>query len=354
MNNREKLQKFCDSSPFDALLLTGEPNRFYATGVATSDGLAILSADRAVFLTDSRYIETAQKNLPDFKVLQIARGTDYYKLTRELASDWKIATLGFEDGIRTVKSHEKWQKELPNVRWLPADTSKIRDVKELWEIDRMKKAQRIAERALDAVLGLIKPGLTEREIAAELIYHMLKFGAGRMSFDPIVASGPNSSMPHAVPGDRKIAVGDFITMDFGCVCEGYCSDMTRTVALGRATDEMRLVYSTVLNAQLAGITAAKAGVSGEAIHAAAADVIGGAGFGDYFGHGFGHGLGVEVHEGSGAYPGAKEPLQAGTVISAEPGIYLPGKFGVRIEDCIVIRENGVENLMNAPKDLLII
>ncbi|GHV17721.1 aminopeptidase [Clostridia bacterium] len=355
MNNREKLQKLC--KPGEAILLTGEPNRFYAAGIHTSAGLALLSSDRAAFITDSRYIENARKRLPDFAVLQQTREDTYYKLVKGLLEAWGgNGEVGFEEGIRTVAEQEKWAKELPGVKWVHAGkkVSGARDVKERWEIERMERAQRIAERALEAVLGLIKPGMTEREAAAELTYHMLKYGADKLSFEPIVASGANSSMPHAEPGDKKIEDGDFLTMDFGCMVDGYCSDMTRTVAIGHATDEMRRIYNVVLEAQLAGIAAAKAGVAGEAVHGAAAAVIGGAGYGDYFGHGFGHGLGIEVHEGMGAYPGAKDALKDGTVISAEPGIYLPGRFGVRIEDCVVIREGGCENLMTAPKQLLIL
>ncbi|GHU89631.1 aminopeptidase [Clostridia bacterium] len=354
MNNREKLQKLC--KPGEAILLTGEPNRFYAAGIHTSAGLALLSSDRAAFITDSRYIELAQKRLPDFEVRQQTREDTYYKHARELAEAWGVKELLFEEDVRTVAGQEKWAKELPAAKWTHVGKriAGVRDVKEDWEIERMTRAQRIAERALESVLKLIRVGMTEREVAAELTYHMLKYGADKLSFEPIVASGANSSMPHAEPSDKKIEDGDFLTMDFGCTVDGYCSDMTRTVALGRATDEMKRIYNVVLEAQLAGIAAARTGVTGGAVHEAAAAVIGGAGFGDYFGHGFGHGLGIEVHEGSGAYLGAKETLKSGMVISAEPGIYLPGKFGVRIEDCIVVRDNGAENLMRASKALLVL
>jgi len=197
-------------------------------------------------------------------------------------------------------------------------------------------------------------GRTEKEIAAFLQYRMLLGGAEQMSFEPIVVSGANSSMPHGVPTDKKVEQGDFITMDFGCVYHGYCSDMTRTVAVGHVTEEMAFVYETVLKAQQAGIDTAKAGVPGCDIHNAAAKVIEDAGYGPYFGHGFGHSLGVEIHESPNASPGCTEPMPAGAVISAEPGIYLPGKFGVRIEDVIVLREGGCDNLMLAPKELLIL
>lgn len=218
----------------------------------------------------------------------------------------------------------------------------------------MIAAQRIAEKALTEVLNFIKVGRTEKEIAAFLQYQMLLGGAEKMSFDPIVVSGANSSMPHGVPTDKPVASGDFITMDFGCIYGGYCSDMTRTVAVGSVTEEMDKVYHTVLRAQLEGIAATKAGVAGKTVHEAGAAVIREAGYGAYFGHGFGHSLGVEIHESPNASPANDKPLPAGAVISAEPGIYLPGRFGVRIEDVVVVKEGGCEDITLAPKELLIL
>ena len=174
----------------------------------------------------------------------------------------------------------------------------------------------------------------------------------RMSFDPIVASGPNGSMPHAVPTERKIQTGEFVTMDFGCVYKGYCSDMTRTVCVGRPTEEMNRVYETVLRAQLTGIAAARAGATGAQIDGAAREVIQRAGYGEYFGHAFGHGVGAEIHESPNATPGNDKPLPVSSVISAEPGIYLPGRFGVRIEDVLVLEEGGCRDLTEAGKELL--
>ena len=196
--------------------------------------------------------------------------------------------------------------------------------------------------------------MTEQEIAARLQYEMLCLGADKMSFDPIVASGPNGSKPHAIPSDKKVELGEFITMDFGCKFGGYCSDMTRTVALGEPTEEMRKVYDTVLQAQLAGIAAAKAGVPGQDIHNAAAKVIEDAGYGEYFGHGFGHSVGIEIHESPNANYSNTNPMPEGCAVSAEPGIYLPGKFGVRIEDVIILRADGNEDITHSPKELIIL
>ena len=218
----------------------------------------------------------------------------------------------------------------------------------------MRKAQSIADEAFAEVLPRIQVGMSELELQAELIYCLYKNGAHGLSFDPIVVSGPNSSMPHGVAGERKIQTGDFITMDFGVLYNGYCSDMTRTVAVGFATEEMEKVYNTVLQAQLAGLAITKAGVPGKDIDAAARKVITDAGYGEYFGHGYGHSLGLEIHEGPNPNARNAEPMPAGAVASAEPGIYLPGKFGVRIEDSVIYTDDGYENLCTSPKNLIII
>ena len=199
-----------------------------------------------------------------------------------------------------------------------------------------------------------KPGMTELELQAELIYCMYKNGGTGLAFDPIVVSGPNTSLPHGVAGERVIQKGDFVTMDFGASYMGYCSDMTRTVAVGYATDEMKHVYDTVLKAQLTAIAATKAGVPGKEIDGTARKVIADAGYGEYFGHGYGHSLGLEIHENPSPNASNTEPLPAGVVCSAEPGIYLPGKFGVRIEDVTIITEDGCEDITGSPKNLIIL
>lgn len=276
-------------------------------------------------------------------------------LAEEVIARHGIKRLGFEESYTTVEEYDLWREKL-SCELVPAAglLGELRAVKDQGEIDTMIAAQRIAEKALTEVLNFIKVGRTEKEIAAFLQYQMLLGGAEKMSFDPIVVSGANSSMPHGVPTDKPVASGDFITMDFGCIYGGYCSDMTRTVAVGSVTEEMDKVYHTVLRAQLEGIAATKAGVAGKTVHEAGAAVIREAGYGAYFGHGFGHSLGVEIHESPNASPANDKPLPAGAVISAEPGIYLPGRFGVRIEDVVVVKEGGCEDITLAPKELLIL
>ena len=246
----------------------------------------------------------------------------------------------------------------PTVERLLSDLDELVDAlraaKDDGEIALMTKAQEITDRAFSEILKFIQPGMTEQEIAAKLQYDMLRFGAEKMSFDPIVVSGPNGSLPHGIPSAKQVQQGEFITMDFGCKYGGYCSDMTRTVALGEPTGEMRKVYQTVLEAQLAGIAVTKAGVPGKSIDAAARKVIEDAGYGEYFGHGYGHSLGIEIHESPNANTREETLLPVGAVVSAEPGIYLPGKFGVRIEDVTVLTADGCMVLTKSPKELIIL
>jgi Xaa-Pro aminopeptidase len=229
-----------------------------------------------------------------------------------------------------------------------------RKIKSADELADMRSAQRVAEKAFDHILGFIEAGKTEKEIALELEMYSRRNGSDYNSFSYIVASGPNSSMPHAVPGERKVQNGDFITMDFGCSINGYCSDMTRTVALGTVTDKQREVYELVLNAQKAALAIIKPGVANKAVDAAARDMIDASPYAGMFGHGLGHSLGLAVHEEPRFSKLDESFLEPGLVLSVEPGVYIPGEFGVRIEDVVAITGDGYENLMKTPKDLLVL
>lgn len=277
------------------------------------------------------------------------------QLINEALSKANAKTLGFEDMSMTYSQYADYCQKI-NAKFIPlgADVSELREVKTSNEIEKLIAAQRVAEKAFDELMGIINPDMTEKQVAAELIYRMRLYGADDVSFDPIVVSGTNSSKPHGVPSDRKLQRNSFTTIDFGCKLDGYCSDETRTIAFGSVSDEMRKIYDTVLEAQLAGIATAKAGVTGAEIDGAARAVITKAGYGEYFGHGFGHGVGLEIHERPNASPSWKQPLKSGVVISAEPGIYLPGKFGVRIEDVIILNETGCEVITKTQKELLIL
>ena len=338
----------------DGLLLTSRYSRHYGAEFDIAEGVAIVTKAGCRYFTDSRYIESAQDGIKGFEVLDVA-GVGYVKRLNDAIADFGVHTLGYEEDYLTVAEFMQYEKNL-NAKLVPfcKPIYNFRGVKEDWELERMRKAQDITDAAFRDVLPRIKAGMTEKELTAELIYCLLKNGGEGLSFDPIVVSGPNTSMPHGVPGERKLQEGDFITMDFGVLYQGYCSDMTRTVALGYATEEMKKVYNTVLEAQLAGIAATKAGVTGQSIDAAARKVIEDAGYGPYCGHGYGHSLGLEIHENPSPHARNDQPMPENAVCSAEPGIYLPGKFGVRIEDVNIYKADGCEVITHSPKELIIV
>ena len=339
----------------DGLLLTSRYSRYYGAEYDIAEGVAVVSKAGCRYFTDSRYIEPAEKNIQGFEVLLIDRANNYYKRINDAIADFGITCLGYEEAYLTVAELMSYEKNL-KAKLTPMNTPiyNLRAVKEDWELELMRKAQSITDAAFAEVLTKIRAGMTEKELQAELIYCQLKNGADGLAFDPIVVSGPNTSVPHGVAGDRVIQEGDFITMDFGAAYKGYCSDMTRTVAVGFATEEMKTVYETVLKAQEAALAATKPGMKGREIDGIARQVITDAGYGPYFGHGYGHSLGLEIHEAPNCGPASEPAMEVGNVCSAEPGIYIPGKFGVRIEDVVIFTENGTENITHSPKNLIIV
>jgi len=357
MNHFSAIQKELKCRNLDAMLLTDEANRYYASGFYSSgtDGIALVTREKNYYFTDFRYIEAAQREVTDAEVVMTSAQRGYAALINEVIERHGIKTLAYEDAYMTVAVKTVYEQKL-KAELSPASNllAQLRAVKDDEEIALLVSAQRIAEKAFAEILNELRPGVSEREIAARLIYWMLHFGAENVSFDPIVVSGANGSMPHGVPGDKLLAEGEFVTMDFGCKFCGYCSDMTRTVALGHVTDEMARVYGVVLEAQATGIAAARSGITGREADGAARSIIEANGYGEYFGHSFGHGVGVEIHEAPNLSPLNEKLLPAGAVVSAEPGIYLPGRFGVRIEDVLVLREGGCEDITKAPKELLIL
>ena len=338
----------------DAMLVSSEPGEFYTVGLH-GEGFAVVAPGKCRYITDSRYIEVANEQVAGAEVVMVDGGRNYAARINEFLDAEGIGTLGVEDGYMSLAQYTSLKKALHGAL-VPANDliTGLRASKDAEELERMKQAQDITDRAFDEICKFIRPGMTEQEIAAKLVYDMLRFGAEKMSFDPIVASGPNGSRPHAIPGEKKVQTGEFITMDFGCKYRGYCSDMTRTVALGEPTDDMKKVYDTVARAQLAGIAASRAGVPGKDIHAAAAKVIQDAGYGRFFGHGYGHSVGVEIHESPNASPSNPKPMPVGAMVSAEPGIYIPGQFGVRIEDVVRMEEGGCLDITHSPKQLIVL
>ena len=354
MKNMEKYLSIL-TDEVDGLLLTSRYSRHYGAEFDIAEGIAIVTKAGSRYFTDSGYIESAENGIKGFEVLEMNRENSYAKRLNDAIADFGVTTLGYEEEYLTVAELRYYEKEL-NAKLIPFNTQihQFRGSKEEWELDRMRKAQEIADKAFSEILTRIKAGMTEKELQAEIIYCLLKNGADGPSFSPIVVSGPNTSLPHGVAGDRVIREGDFVTMDFGALYGGYCSDMTRTVAIGYATEEMEKVYNTVLQAQLAGIAASKAGMIGKDVDNAARKVIEDAGYGQYFGHGYGHSVGLEIHEKPNCGRYSEDIMVENCVASAEPGIYMPGKFGVRIEDCVIYKPEGVENLTHSPKNLIII
>ncbi len=354
MNNIGKIMAAVGGSEADALMITSESNRLYATGFPSTAGVVIVTAEKAWFFTDSRYVEAAADQIRDAVVMIVNSEETYSKRINKIIVDEDIKTLGFEDDRLTYAEFTEWSDKL-KARLLPSQKllAHLRAVKSRDDLGCMIKAQRIAEKSYEEIMPLLSEKITEKELAAELVCRFLKNGADDKSFDPIIVSGVRSSMPHGVPTDAFIQKG-FLTIDFGVKLDGWCSDTTRTLCIGQPDDEMVRIYETVLSAQLAGIAAAKAGVKGIAIDGAARKIIEDAGYGMYFGHGFGHSLGLEIHETPNAAPSNDGEIPAGAIISAEPGIYIPGRYGVRIEDVIYITNDGCENITNLSKKLLIV
>ena len=355
MNHLNAITAQLDAYQLDALCITSQPGEYYAVGLK-GEGVVLVTRQGCHYFTDSRYIELAQNTVTNADVTMVTPQQDHLALASLVLEHYGLKRVGIEEVYLTV---ERWQKMKTA---FPADTelvpagkllTELRSAKTEEELAVMQKAQDITDQVFAEICEFLHAGVTESEVAAQLTYLQMKHGAEGNSFPPIVASGANGSMPHAIPTAKPIQKGEFVTMDFGCIYQGYCTDMTRTVAIGQPSDEMRRVYDAVLEAQLAGIAAAKAGVPGCDVHNAAWDVLKKYGYGDYFGHGFGHSLGIEIHESPNANRANTKPLPAGAVLSAEPGVYLPGKFGVRTEDVIFLTETGNRILTHAPKHLII-
>ncbi|MCQ2463096.1 MAG: aminopeptidase P family protein [Clostridia bacterium] len=340
----------------DAAIITSEVNRQYFTRFPATDGYLLITADEVLLFADSRYIEAAQRSAKNCDRILLYKGIE--ESLKPVLEQKGIKSLEAESDRLTVSElrslREKTGVDIVSEGGLDKAVDALRAVKDEEEISLIKQAQKIAENAFSHILGFISTDRTEKEIALELDYYMLSHGADGISFETIAVSGANSSLPHGVPSDKKIENGDFITMDFGAVVGGYHSDMTRTVAVGSVSEEQKRVYDTVLAAQHAGFSRLMPGVCARDADAAARDVISQAGYGQYFGHSLGHGVGVEIHEKPNLSPKSAAVLEKGNVVTNEPGIYIPGSFGVRIEDMALITEDGYENLTCCEKKLIIL
>jgi Xaa-Pro aminopeptidase len=343
-----------DKEGLDGFLVLNNFNRNYLSGFSGSSGALLFGPSQTLFLTDSRYTVQAKAEV---------RGAETVLQTKALLTDaielvkkQKIKKLGFESLHVSHAAFVYLQKELKKVRLVPTKglAEDLRAVKDPAEMEKMRAAAAITDRAFRHILGFIKPGVKESDLAVELEHRMRVLGASGPSFETIIASGWRGALPHGIASSKKVAQGDMIVFDFGCIYEGYCSDMTRMACVGKPSAEQKKVYDIVKRAQQAGLDKIKAGRPAGEVDLAARGLIAKAGFGRHFGHGLGHGVGVEVHEEPRLGPKIKAPLTRGMAVTCEPGIYLEGKFGVRIEDLVLVTERGCENLYKTSKELAIV
>ncbi|PAV29093.1 Xaa-Pro dipeptidase [Virgibacillus profundi] len=351
MEKLTKLRNALEANDMDGILITSPINRRYITGFTGTAGAVVVSKNDARFITDFRYTEQAKEQADGFQVVEHKQLIE--NEIREQLKDMNIKRLGFEKDHITYSLFEQYRNVF-EVELIPVSgiIEELRLIKTSEELRVMRKAAMIADDAFEHIQGYIKPGVREIDVSNELEFFMRKQGAVSSSFDIIVASGFRSALPHGVASDKKIQSGELVTLDYGALYEGYCSDITRTFAVGEINDELRKIYDTVLEAQLRGVAGIKPGITGKEADAITRDYITEAGYGDYFGHSTGHGLGLEVHEGPGLSFRSNKRLEAGMVVTVEPGIYVPEIGGCRIEDDILVTETGNEKLTFAPKGLI--
>ncbi len=336
-------------------LITSPYNMQYFSGFSGGDGYVLITREQGYIMVDSRYTGAASEEAAEgFSVHEFSIQRPFSNMLRGFLSDHGIKSLIYEEDFMTVNEHEKIKMLIEGAELMPmaGSINRQRMIKTEEELALIAKAEEIGCKAFDHVLGYIKEGISEAEIAAELEYYMKKQGAARTSFDTIVLCGERTALPHGAPGERKICAGDFVLMDFGCVYKGYCSDMTRTVSVGGVSEDQVKIYETVRQAQQAGLETIRCGITGAEADAAARRVIDEAGYGEYFGHSLGHGVGVQIHELPNLSPSSSIVLEENMVVSCEPGIYIYGVGGVRIEDLVCVKENGIRNLSTSPKELI--
>ena len=354
MKERIKLvREGLDKLEIDGILINNPQNRYYMSGFTGTAGTILITKKDAVLITDFRYTEQAKSQASNYEIVE--HGTPKIKALKAELERLKINKLGFEAKQVRYQQYQRYKEKLDAVELVPTENviKDLRKIKDESEIKEIKKAVKVADQAFEHIVDYIKPGMTEKELSLELEYFMKQQGATKNAFDFIVASGKRGALPHGVATEKKIAKGEMITFDLGCIYSHYNSDLTRTIILGAApTEKQEEVYNTVLEAQLAAIKAIEPGKTGEEIDQVARQIIVDAGYGDNFGHGLGHGVGLEVHEEPRLAKTADEELEVGMVVTVEPGIYLPDWGGVRIEDIVVVTEDGCEILTSVAKDLI--
>ncbi len=337
----------------NGVLITSPHNLRYFSNFCGGEGFCLIGKCFKTIIVDSRYTVEAKEECEGFEVIEYSSGR-LLDIILGVLNRNSVKTLAYEDKDMTCSVYKTFSEKLAGIELLPIgnDLDIIRSVKTDNEIELIKKAEEIGDIAFKNVIPLIKAGMTENQLAAEIEYQMRKLGGSGTSFSTIAISGTKTAMPHGIPSDKKIEKGDMITLDFGCIYNGYCSDMTRSLILGEASKKQSEIYDIVLKAQLAGLSAIKEGVTGAQADRAARSIIEGAGYGDCFGHSLGHGVGLLVHELPNLSPRSDTVLMENMVVSCEPGIYIEGEFGVRIEDLVVVKKDGIINLTSSPKELI--
>jgi Xaa-Pro aminopeptidase len=345
-----KLRAEMERLNLDAILIEESKNKRYISGFTGTAGSIIITKEKNILFTDFRYTQQAKNQTEDFEIVEISRTNPITNFLKEM----DMKRLGFEDDKMSFSTYSNYKDALSSTEMVPLKglMLDLRAIKDEKELEVIRQASKIADNGFKYILGFIKPGMKESDVALELEFFMRKQGATGVSFDFIVASGKRSSMPHGVASDKVIELGDFVTIDFGCVYNGYCSDMTRTIVVGKANEKQKEIYNIVLEAQLKVIEAAKANMSGIELDNIARQYIIEKGYGDKFGHGLGHGIGLDVHELPNVNTLGEKLLKPNMVISDEPGIYIEDFGGVRIEDLLIITEDGCEVLNSSPKELI--
>lgn len=352
----EAAEKSMVERGINTLLIVNDNNKKYLSDFDSTSYTLIISSDENYIVTDFRYIEAAQDLEPLYKAEETEPGHSLFDFLKELAEKNGDMKLGIESTTVTLDFYEKLRKTLRGKKLYKSDglIENIRTVKDKEELSNIARAEKIGDEAFSYILGVIRPGLTEKEIALRLELKMRELGAEGLSFETICVSGARTSMPHGRPSDKKIENGDFVTLDFGCTFNGYCSDMTRTVGVGSVSDEQKKIYDIVLRAQTTACEGIHAGMTGRQADALARDIIAAEGYAECFGHGMGHGVGLEIHESPTANPSSLDIFRSGMLITIEPGIYLPEKFGVRIEDLSIVRDSDIIILSESRKELIIL
>ena len=353
INRVNNLREQMKSEGISSFLITSPYNLRYLTGFTGTTGLALIGLEEAFFITDFRYTEQAAKQCVGFEIVKNVG--PILEVVADLVESKNIENLGFEESFVPFKQYVELEGLL-EVDLIPVSgmVEELREIKDEEEIAIVEKSCEIADKAFSHILTYIKPGMTEIQVANELDFYMRSLGASSVSFETIVASGLRSAMPHGVASEKVIEQGDMITIDFGCYYNGYVSDMTRTISLGEPSDKLREIYNVVKEAQQKVLDVAKPGMTGVELDAVARDYIASKGYGEAFGHSTGHGIGLEIHEGPNVSKLAEKAFVPGNIITNEPGIYLPGIGGVRIEDDMLVTENGIKRLTHSEKELIIL